>query len=248
MTVLDASVTASGVPFLVTELLRGRTLAAELQRHGPMSSARCAEILLPICNVLAEAHTLGIVHRDIKPQNIYLHRSRQGEMVKVLDFGIAKLIDEAVVRRRSAAGSAGPGTPAYMAPERFSSGYPCDGRADIYSLGVMLYNMLVGRLPFTVEGGNLIKLGDEASGPKPRRLRASLDGLVRRVWRPWCCGRSRKIPRRGRAPATWAAAFGARWGSKCSRPRSSFAAWPRSRARTPSVKLSRSTRARWTGR
>ncbi len=158
VSVVDAGVTAAGVPFLVTELLRGRTLAAELNHHVTMSAARCAEILLPICDVMAEAHALGIVHRDLKPQNIYLHRSRQGEMVKVLDFGIAKLIGDAVVRRRLAVSGAGPGTPAYMAPERFSSEHACDGAVDVYSLGVMLYKMLTGRLPFAVADGNLIKL------------------------------------------------------------------------------------------
>ncbi len=181
VSVLDASVTASGVPFLVTELLRGRTLAAELRRHGPVSAPRCAEILLPICDVLAEAHSLGIVHRDIKPQNIYLHRSRQGEMVKVLDFGIAKLIDDAVVQRRLTMVGAGPGTPAYMAPERFSFDHACDGKADIYSLGVMLYSMLIGRLPFVVEGGNLIKLAmkHQVEQPTPpRELRPSLSPKV----------------------------------------------------------------------
>ncbi len=170
VSVLDASVTAAGVPFLVTELLRGRTLAAEIQHYGVLSPARCAEILLPICDVLAEAHSLGIVHRDIKPQNIYLHRSRQGEVVKVLDFGIAKLIGDAVVRRRLTLAGAGPGTPAYMAPERFSSEHACDGAADVYSLGVMLYKMLAGRLPFAITDGNLIKLALKHQHERPASL------------------------------------------------------------------------------
>ncbi len=184
VSMLDASVTAGGIPFLVTELLRGRTLAAELRHVGPMSESRCAEILLPICNVLVEAHSLGIVHRDVKPQNIYLHRSRQGEVVKVLDFGIAKLIDDAVVRRRLTVTGAGPGTPAYMAPERFSRDHACDGAADVYSLGVMLYSMLTGRLPFIVEGGNLIKLAlKHQTEPPPsiRDLRPSLSPDVEAV-------------------------------------------------------------------
>ena len=158
VSVLDSSVTASGIPFLVTELLRGRTLESELQHCGRMSPSRCAEILLPICDLLAEAHCLGIVHRDIKPQNIFLHQSRQGEVVKVLDFGIAKLIGDAAVRRRLTLAGAGPGTPAYMAPERFAGEQPCDGAADVYSLGVMLYKMLAGRLPFAVSDGNLLRL------------------------------------------------------------------------------------------
>ena len=184
VSVLDASITAGGIPFLVTELLRGRTLAAELRRHGPMPEARCAEILLPICNVLAEAHSLGIVHRDIKPENIYLHRSRQGEVVKVLDFGIAKLIDGAGGQRRLAVKGAGPGTPAYMAPERFSAGHACDVNADVYSLGVMLYKMLTGRLPFKVTGGNLIQLAiKHQTEPPPslRELRPSLSSDLESV-------------------------------------------------------------------
>ncbi len=184
VSVLDACVTAGGIPFLVTELLRGRTLAAEMRRIGPMSETRCAEILLPICNVLAEAHSLGIVHRDVKPQNIYLHHSRQGEVVKVLDFGIAKLIDDAVVQRRLTVNGAGPGTPAYMAPERFSVDHACDGSADVYSLGVMLYSMLTGRLPFIVAGGNLIKLALMHQTEQPaslRDLRPSLSPEVETV-------------------------------------------------------------------
>ncbi len=177
VSVLDAGVSASGVPFLVTELLCGRTLAAELSRHGPMSESRCVEILLPICNVLADAHSLGIVHRDIKPQNIYLHQSHVGEVVKVLDFGIAKLIDDAVVQRRPAVAGTGPGTPAYMAPERFSDDVACGSGADIYSLGVMLYKMLTGRLPFVVAGGDMIELALKHQTESPadlRELRPSL--------------------------------------------------------------------------
>ncbi len=184
VSVLDASVTVAGVPFLVTELLRGRTLAAELKYQGILSAARCAEILLPICDVLAEAHALGIVHRDIKPQNVYLHRSRQGEVVKVLDFGIAKLIGDAVVRRRLTVTGAGPGTPAYMAPERFSLAHDCDGAADVYSLGVMLYKMLAGRLPFAVADGNLIKLALKHQHERPdglRELRPDLPAEVEAV-------------------------------------------------------------------
>ncbi len=183
VSVLDASVTAGGIPFLVTELLRGRTVAAELKLYGPMSEARCAEILLPICDVLAEAHSLGIVHRDVKPENIFLHRSRQGEVVKVLDFGIARWLDDAGAQRRLTTG-AGPGTPAYMAPERFRADHACDGSADVYSLGVMLYKMLCGRLPFEVVRGNLIKLAmqhQHETPPSPREIRPDLSTEIEAV-------------------------------------------------------------------
>ena len=169
VSVLDASVTANGEPFLVTELLHGHTLEAELKRDGSLSPSRCAEVLLPVCDVLAEAHALGIVHRDIKPQNIFLHRTRRGEVVKVLDFGIAKLIGDSVARRRMTSAGAGPGTPAYMAPERFSD-REIDGSADVYSLGIMLYKMLAGRLPFAVADGNLIRLALMHQTEKPAAL------------------------------------------------------------------------------
>ena len=93
VTVMDFGVTAGGAPFLVMELLDGRSLDAEIARAAPMPAPRCAEILIPLCGVLAEAHQVGILHRDIKPANVFLHRSRLGETVKVLDFGIAKLLD-----------------------------------------------------------------------------------------------------------------------------------------------------------
>ena len=182
--VLDAGVTPSGEPFLVTELLRGRTLEAEMKRCGPMTPLRCAEILLPICDVLAEAHMLGIVHRDIKPQNIFLHRAPQGELVKVLDFGIAKLISGSTGLKRLTLAGSGPGTPAYMSPERFSSSQRCDGQTDVYSMGIMLYKMLVGRLPFTVADGNLIKLAllhQHESPLSPREVKPTLPKAVEAV-------------------------------------------------------------------
>ncbi len=177
VSVLDAGVSAGGVPFLVTELLSGRTLAEEMSRSGPMSESRCGEILMPICDVLTVAHSLGIVHRDIKPQNIYLHRSRAGEVVKVLDFGIAKLLDDAVVQRLPTSAGTGPGTPAYMAPERFDPDFSCDGGADVYSLGVMLYKMISGRLPFTAAGGDLIKLALKHRTEPPADLRELRPGI-----------------------------------------------------------------------
>ncbi len=153
--VLDLSVTEKDVPFLVMELLEGRTLAQELQRVGELSLARCGELLRPICQVLSQAHSLGIVHRDVKPQNIFIHQARQGEVVKVLDFGIAKLIDDSAMEDKITVDGI-VGTPMYMAPERFSGG-ACNDRADVYSVGVMLYEMLTGRRPFESKG-DLFKL------------------------------------------------------------------------------------------
>ena len=157
VSVLDFSTTPSGTPFLVMELLEGHTLDDEQVRDGSLSPRRVVEIALPVCEVLDEAHALGIIHRDIKPQNIFLHRSRQSEVVKVLDFGIAKMVDDVLMEKKLTLDGNSPGSPAYMAPERFSE-IPYDGRADIYSLGATLFEALTGRPPFVVSDGNPMKI------------------------------------------------------------------------------------------
>ncbi len=155
--VLDFSSDENGVVFLVMELLEGHTLDDELRQVGRLGAARCYEILHPLCEVLAAAHALGIIHRDIKPQNIFLHRRQGIEVVKMLDFGIAKLVGDAEIAQQLTLDGNSVGTPAYMAPERFLS-EPYDGRSDVYSLGVTLYEMLAGRPPFQHSDGNFFKL------------------------------------------------------------------------------------------
>ncbi len=181
----DFSVTSGGVPFLVMELLEGHTLEDELERKGRLSPSRCARILSPVAGVLSQLHETGLVHRDVKPTNIFMHRSRHGEIVKVLDFGIARLVGDLIGRpdhhhpmddvARALGGGDGRltpkggliGTPVYMAPERIS-GEQCDDRVDVYSLGVVLYEMLSGRPPFEgSDGGPLQLLKMHLSKPPP---------------------------------------------------------------------------------
>ena len=165
--IMDFSVTTAGIPFLVMELLRGSTLEDELNRRGRLPAERCGQILIPVCGVLSEAHSLGIIHRDIKPQNIFLHQSRHGEQVKVLDFGIAKLVGDAAADQELTLEDGVIGTPIYMAPERFvKTAY--DGRADVYSLGVMLYEMLVGKPPFYLTGTSPLKVIYAHMNEEPR--------------------------------------------------------------------------------
>lgn len=168
--ILDFSITAEGIPFLVMELLRGDTIEDELNRRGRLTPERCAEILIPVCGVLTEAHSLGIIHRDIKPQNIFLHQGRHGESVKVLDFGIAKLVGDAAADQELTLEDGVIGTPIYMAPERFVK-VTYDGRADVYSLGVMLYEMLVGKPPFYLTGTSPLKViyAHMNENPRPPR-------------------------------------------------------------------------------
>ncbi|MBP7147272.1 MAG: response regulator [Acidobacteria bacterium] len=151
--ILDNGISSSGIAYLVMELLTGRTLAAELGAGEPATPQRAVEVLRPVCAALAEIHAAGIVHRDIKPENIYLHQDRRGEVVKLLDFGVSKMLGGDAATSLAPTMTRGVvGTPAYMAPERLL-GEPYDGRSDVYSLGVILFRMLCGRLPFQVEDG-----------------------------------------------------------------------------------------------
>jgi serine/threonine protein kinase len=124
-------------------------------------------IAAAVCDVLAEAHAADIVHRDIKPGNVFLHQIRSDEVVKVIDFGIAKLTDPSAASDAQAATVRGMvvGTPAYMAPERMLD-QPYDGRADVYSVGVMMYEMLSGHLPFRDDDGKWSIAKNIVSAPK----------------------------------------------------------------------------------
>ena len=144
-----------GVAYFVMELLEGESLSDRLHRvAGPMPWAEALAIIVQVCDALAYAHERGVVHRDVKPGNVFLvaQPGRPGQVqAKLLDLGIAKVLREALELRSAAPetrlSQGTPGTPEYMAPEQ-AMGYPVDHRADIYALGVTLYRMLTGHLPF----------------------------------------------------------------------------------------------------
>lgn len=151
LSVLDFAVAQAGIPYLVMELLDGWPLTAELQAGAPLSLARCVQIMRPVCEVLSAAHAVHVIHRDIKPDNIFLHHQGKEEIVKVVDFGIACLRDDAMPQRgRLTEPGQFLGTPHYMSPERLLC-QPHDERADSYSVGVILYQMLSGQLPYPVD-------------------------------------------------------------------------------------------------
>jgi hypothetical protein len=147
--ILDSGVSSEGIAYIAMELLDGCPLTDELSEKGVLSLERCAEILVPVCDVLSHVHMAGIIHRDIKPDNIFLHHTSQGEVIKVVDFGIAKPMENipGMESKNLTATGGFIGTVTYMSPERVD-GKQYDGRADVYSLGVMLYEMLCGRVPF----------------------------------------------------------------------------------------------------
>jgi eukaryotic-like serine/threonine-protein kinase len=141
----DCGQSADGLLYLSMELLKGRTLRQEIDQRGPLPSARALPILAQACLSLEEAHRAGIIHRDIKPDNLFL--LGVSDQLKLLDFSVAKLKQQAPNGLQTAAGIVF-GTPQYMSPEQ-GRGFPVDGRADVYSLGVVAFEMLTGRVPFT---------------------------------------------------------------------------------------------------
>jgi serine/threonine-protein kinase len=149
--IFDCGETSDGITYLVMEALEGQTLEQRLERRGRLDAREAIAIAREVCAALDAAHRRGIIHRDLKPQNIFLSRTGDGaERVKILDFGVAKLLDAAVRAGPVTATGAVLGTPFYMAPEQ-ARGEKVDGRADLFALGVILYRALTGTLPFTGE-------------------------------------------------------------------------------------------------
>ncbi|HLV67817.1 MAG TPA: serine/threonine-protein kinase, partial [Polyangiaceae bacterium] len=142
---LDVGTLPSGAPYFVMEHVEAETLAAVLQRDGFVRMPEALEIARQVAEGLEAAHAAGVVHRDLKPENVFVGQAPDGYLaVKIFDFGVAK-----VTRAKNRLTHVGAifGTPSYMSPEQ-ARGQPVDQRADIYALGIMLYEMLAGELPF----------------------------------------------------------------------------------------------------
>ena len=152
--VFDFGQDDSGLVYIAMELLTGRTLKQELRarrKQGQVFEEREAiEIAVAITRSLGEAHAAGLVHRDLKPDNVFLHQVEGDDpVVKVLDFGIVKLRNSGITQVNT---GGGPGTPAYMSPEQAQNRAELDGRSDLYSLGVIMWQLVVGKVPFRGEG------------------------------------------------------------------------------------------------
>ena len=166
--VLDVGETSDGRPFIVIELLFGTDLGTVIENEPPLPIATAVDYLLQASEAIAEAHSLGIIHRDLKPSNLFLTTRADGTpLVKVLDFGISKMtreVDVAITTTEMALG-----TPLYMSPEQIRSLKTVDARTDIWSLGIILHQLLTRRAPF--EGSTLTALSAAIASDTPTPLR-----------------------------------------------------------------------------
>lgn len=196
----DAGVLDSGEPYLVMELLQGRSLADLLEEEGRISERDAIEWLSQACDGLQAAHDAGIVHRDIKPDNLFVTAAGR---VKILDFGISKF-DPVLTGERQLTGELTLGTPYYMAPEQTSKSSSVDHRADVYALGVVLYECVTGTRPFQAETYPelivRIHLGDYPPASSISPTAALLDVVIARAM-------ARKLEDRFQTPAELAKAL-----------------------------------------
>jgi serine/threonine protein kinase len=187
VTVYDLRTAGDGTIYMVMEHVEGHTLSQEMRNRGPMTPAEAFEILEPIMSVLNTAHAMGVVHRDLKPENIMIGKSSTGErVVKLLDLGIAKMrevagADGGAATALTLAGQV-LGTPHYMSPEQWGElprdgDSEIDGRADIYSLGLVFYEMIVGKRPYS--GLTLHELRREHIAVVPPPLHEVVPGVSR---------------------------------------------------------------------
>ncbi|MEO8875367.1 MAG: serine/threonine-protein kinase, partial [Polyangiaceae bacterium] len=168
--VLDVGVMETGAPYIVMEYLEGEDLANAVERRGQLPIAEAVDYLLQTCEALAEAHALGIVHRDLKPGNLFLTKRVDGKgLVKVLDFGISKLEGDrenlTLTHTTEVLGS-----PKYMSPEQLRASRFADARSDIWSLGVILYELITADMPFLAE--TLAHLCALVISDQPRPMRS----------------------------------------------------------------------------
>lgn len=174
--VLDVGKLESGVPYMVMEFLQGEDLEQVLCSRGPLPLQEVVKFVTEACIALSDAHRQGIIHRDIKPANLFLAtRSNGTRVVKIVDFGISKIINDGLGEGGATRTDSMMGTPMYMSPEQLRSSRDVDARADVWSLGVVLYRLLTGASPFEGDTVPLLCVSILASNPrKLRELRPDL--------------------------------------------------------------------------
>jgi serine/threonine-protein kinase len=183
--VLDVGQAENGAPYMVMEYLEGADLGAIVESHGPLHPAEAVDYVLQACEAIAEAHVNGIIHRDLKPRNLFVTTAVDGRpLVKVLDFGISKHSsgvgsnsDMSLTKTSSVMGS-----PNYMSPEQLRSSKLVDVRTDIWALGVILYEVLTGAVPFVAETVTQLTAMVLQDAPRPvEHLRPEVSPALARV-------------------------------------------------------------------
>ncbi|HEX4351467.1 MAG TPA: protein kinase, partial [Polyangiales bacterium] len=187
VSIIDFGRSDDGILYLVMEFLHGKDLARLMREDGPLPIGRICEILSSVLEALAEAHALDVVHRDLKPENVIIERLKAGrDLVKVVDFGLAKLLSGQQGKPSITLPGLVCGTPDYMSPEQ-GRGEEVDARGDIYSVGVMLFELLTERLPFLADTPtNVVLKHIQEPVPDPRDIapkRQIPDSLVQVLMR-----------------------------------------------------------------
>jgi len=177
--VLDVDTSPDGLPYMVIEYLEGTDLSDELARRGRLPVQEAVAYVLEACVPIGQAHALGIIHRDLKPSNLFLANKGGERVLKLLDFGISKVLTEIDTKTTSSLATLG--TPHYMSPEHVRSSSDVDRRSDIWSLGVILYELLTGTEPYQGDAARVIAAIAADPVPLPRTRRADIPEELERV-------------------------------------------------------------------
>lgn len=188
VSVTDFGEAENGVVFLIMEYLNGRTLKEAITSEGPLPLGRAVEIVRQVAGALDAAHGQGVIHRDLKSENIMLVSHNGDEWAKVLDFGIAKILQPvgAAADAEITQANLVVGTPQYMSPEQCSQSGALDARSDVYSLGIIVHEMLTGKLPFTGESATVVMMKQVQDTPpsvleSQSQLPAAVDRVIKRA-------------------------------------------------------------------
>ncbi|MEZ4409176.1 MAG: serine/threonine-protein kinase [Polyangiales bacterium] len=165
--VFDFGETDDGVPWMVMERLDGESLADRLSREGRLAPEEAVGVVCAALDALSAAHDKGVVHRDLKPENLFLAREGDAVVTKVLDFGVSKFLGDDAERVRLTRTGAVLGTPAYMSPEQARGAETVDHRSDLWAMGVILYELLAGALPFDAANYNALLIAIATGEAKP---------------------------------------------------------------------------------
>jgi eukaryotic-like serine/threonine-protein kinase len=171
--VSDVGRLESGAPYIVMELLEGADLASILWERGALQVNEAVDYIIQACEGLAEAHAFGLVHRDLKPENLFIASTPEGDVLKILDFGISKAVEGSLSctpRATVTSADNAVGSPYYMSPEQMRASRDVDARADIWSLGAILFELLTGRCPF--ESDSIPTLCAQVLRDEPASVRA----------------------------------------------------------------------------